>query len=120
MSTHANPQPANSNHLPRQMEPNCPCSIAFTSQKQLFARFRTALPSCVVHTALIAWDHVLDVDEGIFSATLLKECQGVADQLSQAVILLLPVVNAISQVLVPAFIPGSSSALRRDHRARCG
>lgn len=51
---------------------------------------------------LAATHHVLYVDECIIATTLLKQCKGVADQLSQAVVLLLTVVNAIANVLVAA------------------
>lgn len=46
--------------------------------------------------------HVLYVDEGILASPLLKQCQRVADELTQTVILLLAIVNAITKILVPA------------------
>jgi hypothetical protein len=46
--------------------------------------------------------HVLDVDERVLASPLLQQRQCVADELAQAVILLLRIVNAVTQVLVPA------------------
>lgn len=70
------------------------------------------LASGKVDTALVRRHHVFDVDESIFATTLLKQGQGVADQLAQAVILLLPIVNAVAQVLVPAGMRPSSGVSR--------
>ncbi len=57
--------------------------------------------SCWRHYMLHVWSlHALDVDECILPSPLLKQCQCVADQLPQAVIVLLAIVNAITQVLV--------------------
>ena len=54
--------------------------------------------SGVVHCRLIGRNHVLDVDEGILTALLLEEIQGVLDQIPQAGVMLLPIVNVVSQV----------------------
>lgn len=52
------------------------------------------------HAALVGGDEVLDVDKGILAAALLKELQGVLDEVAQVLLLLLPVVNVVANVLV--------------------
>jgi hypothetical protein len=46
--------------------------------------------------------HVFDVDESILSTPLFKQGQGITDELPQTVVLLLPIVDAITQIFVPA------------------
>lgn len=51
-----------------------------------------------VHAALIRGDHVLDVDEGILAAVLLKQLQRLFNQITNVLFLLLCVINAITRV----------------------
>jgi hypothetical protein len=59
-----------------------------------------ALPLCIVNAGLIGGHHVLDVDERVITPLLLKQGQGVGYELTQAVVVALPVVNPISKVPV--------------------
>jgi hypothetical protein len=54
--------------------------------------------SCIVDAGLVGRDHVLDVDEGVITSLLLKQGQRVSDQLAKAVVVALPVVDAIAKV----------------------
>lgn len=58
--------------------------------------------SAEVDGALVRGAHVLDIDKRVLSTPLLEQGERVADKLAQAVILLLAVVDAVAQVLVPA------------------
>ena len=54
----------------------------------------------VEHTALISRHHVLDVDEGVFAAVLLKHFEGCLDQISEVHLLALGVYDGVADVLV--------------------
>jgi len=54
------------------------------------------------HTTLIDRDHVLDVNEGIFSAMNLEELQSVRDELSEVLALALRVIHLITKVCIVA------------------
>mmetsp|Transcript_2172 Transcript_2172/g.5516 ORF Transcript_2172/g.5516 Transcript_2172/m.5516 type:complete len:483 (-) Transcript_2172:226-1674(-) len=54
----------------------------------------------VVDRRLVRGHHVLDVDERVVAALLLKQRQRVGNELTQAVVVALPVVDAVAQVLV--------------------
>lgn len=64
----------------------------------------SAVMHAVCPTNYTSPHHVFDVDESIITAALLKQGQCVTDQLAQAVVLLLAIVYAIAQVLVPAAV----------------
>ena len=61
---------------------------------------RRAISSSVEDARLVGGDHVLDVDEGILTAVDLKHLQRLDDEVSQRLALLLPVVDAVAEVLV--------------------
>lgn len=59
-------------------------------------------PTSSCHDArLVRRDEILDVDEGVLAPALLQQLERVADQLPEAFVVLLPVVDAVAQVLVP-------------------
>lgn len=52
----------------------------------------------VEDTALISGDHVLDIDEGVFSTCLLEELQSFADQIAEVQSLALTVLHFVATV----------------------
>ena len=56
--------------------------------------------SSVEDTTLISWDHVLDIDESIFSSVSFESLEGSLDKVTQILSLSLRVVNLVAQVLV--------------------
>lgn len=54
----------------------------------------------VKHTALVGGDHILNVDECIFSAVLLKEFQSLLDEVAQVLSLALGVVDLVANIVV--------------------
>ena len=56
--------------------------------------------SSVEDTTLISWDHVLDIDESIFSSLSFESLKGSLDKVTQILSLSLRVVNLVAQVLV--------------------
>jgi hypothetical protein len=52
----------------------------------------------VKYARFISWDHILDVDESIFSSVHLEELKGLLDKISQVEALSLTVVNLVSNV----------------------
>ena len=54
----------------------------------------------IEHTALISGNHILDIDEGIFTSGLFKEFKGFHNQISQIESFPLVVLDFISDVLV--------------------
>lgn len=54
----------------------------------------------VEDTALIGWDHILYVDEGILSACLLQQLQSLANQVAQVESFSLTVLDLISDARV--------------------
>ena len=58
------------------------------------------LLSSVKHAALIGRNHVLDIDECIFSSVLLEYFKSGLDQITKVAALSLTVVNFVSQVVV--------------------
>ncbi len=61
-------------------------------------------PSGVCQTGLICWYHVLDVDEGIFSAALLEEVESLRNEFAKACGFPLAVVDHVAQVLVAGLV----------------
>ncbi len=58
------------------------------------------------HTALIGWDHVLNIYIGVFPSMLLQHLQRLLNQLRQILILPLRIVNLISYIdLVTTTVP---------------
>ena len=54
----------------------------------------------VQDTALIGWDHVLDVDERVLASVLLEHFEGLLDQVPQIAALPLAVINLVAHVRV--------------------
>ena len=68
--------------------------VCYVSSKHEYA-------ACSVqHTALISWDHVLNVDERVLASVLLEHLEGLLDQVPQIAALPLAVVNLVSHVRV--------------------
>ena len=57
----------------------------------------------VEHAALVCWDHVLDVNEGILSAVHLEELESLLNEVTEVASLSLGVVDLVSQVEVLRF-----------------
>jgi len=55
----------------------------------------------VEHTALVSGNHILNIDESVFSSVDLKHLESLLDQVAQVEPLSLAVVDLISQVLIP-------------------
>jgi len=60
----------------------------------------SSLHNSVKHTALIGRNHVLDVDEGIFSTVDLEHFKCLLDEITKVSRLSLTVVNLVAEVLV--------------------
>ena len=65
-------------------------------------RDRAALSPSQVHAALVRGHHVLDVNEGVFTAMLLEELKGALDEVSQDHSLTLAILDLVSKVQVVA------------------
>jgi hypothetical protein len=52
----------------------------------------------VEHAGLVGGDHVLDVDEGVFSTVGLEELEGLLDEVAEVKSLALAVVDLVSEV----------------------
>jgi hypothetical protein len=54
----------------------------------------------VEHAGLVGWNHVLDINKGVFSSVHLKQLQGLLDQVAQVVAFPLAVVDLVAKVEV--------------------
>lgn len=72
---------------------------SFTKGCQLFDSLVNS-PCSVEDATLISWDHVLDIDEGVFSSVSLESLESLLNKVTQVVSLSLSVVDFVSQVLV--------------------
>ena len=59
------------------------------------------LRSCSVKdAALVGWNHVLDVNEGVFSTVRLEQFEGLLDEITQVLALSLRVIDFVTHVVV--------------------
>ena len=54
----------------------------------------------VEHAALVGWDHILDVDERVFTSVNFEHLEGRLDQFSKVLPLSLAVVDLVTEVVV--------------------
>ena len=80
---------------------NCLFSISTVYSLIVAGRFWRGLARCSVeHAALVGWDHVLDVDEGVVSSMLLEQLKGPLNQITEVHLLALRVVDFVALVQV--------------------